>query len=195
MNNSKGQKKGFSEKQVKLIKRLLIQEPSKRNLCLFSVQIDSMLRSSDVLSLQVRDIQDHKGKVREEISIKQQKTGTTLSILLQEDTRKALTQFLEESGKEDQDFLFTAAKGNRKEHITLMGHSKLVKKWVSMIGLDPKEYATHSLRRTKSAIIYERTGNVEVVRQLLGQTSCVATSRYLGIDKKKSLEICKGVVL
>ncbi len=39
------------------------------------------------------------------------------------------------------------------------------------IGLDPLEFGTHSLRRTKATLIYKRTGNLRAVQLLLGSRS------------------------
>jgi integrase len=50
------------------------------------------------------------------------------------------------------------------------------------VGLDPALYGTHSLRRTKVALIYRRTGNLRAVQLLLGHTKLENTVRYLGIE-------------
>src|SRR5262249_48711312 len=55
-------------------------------------------------------------------------------------------------------------------------YSKLVKKWASYARLDPRKYSTHSLRRTKSSVVYARTGNLEVCRQILGHHSIANTA-------------------
>ena len=54
--------------------------------------------------------------------------------------------------------------------------------WVALIGLDPASYGTHSLRRTKVALLYKRTGNLRACQLLLGHTKLESTVRYLGID-------------
>jgi integrase len=41
---------------------------------------------------------------------------------------------------------------------------------------------THSLRRTKTTLIYRRTGNLRAVQLLLGHTKIEITVRYLGIE-------------
>jgi len=46
---------------------------------------------------------------------------------------------------------------------------------------DVSEYSTHSIRKTKSSVIYDRSKNVDAVRRLLGQSSVSATGTYLGI--------------
>jgi integrase len=39
-----------------------------------------------------------------------------------------------------------------------------------MIGRNPKQYGTHSLQRTKAALVYRRTENLRDVQLLLGHT-------------------------
>ena len=51
--------------------------------------------------------------------------------------------------------------------------------WVESIGLGRSAYGTHSLRRTKVALIYKRTGNLRAVQILLGHTKLESTVRYL----------------
>jgi integrase len=45
-----------------------------------------------------------------------------------------------------------------------------VDSWVLQLGLDPSNYGTHTLRRTKATLIYRRTKNLRAVQLLLGHT-------------------------
>jgi integrase len=65
--------------------------------------------------------------------------------------------------------------------------------WVARIGLDPKVFGTHSLRRTKATLIYRRTGNLRAVQLLLGHTKIESTVRYLGIEVDDALAIAEQV--
>ena len=67
--------------------------------------------------------------------------------------------------------------------------------WVTSIGLDPALYGTHSLRRTKVALIYRRTGNLRAVQLLLGHTKLESTVRYLGIEVDDALELSQQIDL
>ena len=58
-----------------------------------------------------------------------------------------------------------------------------------MIGRNPKEYGTHSLRRTKAPLVYRRTKNLRAAQLLLGRTKLESTVRYLGIEVDDALEI------
>jgi integrase len=42
--------------------------------------------------------------------------------------------------------------------------------WVLQLGLDPANYGTHTLRRTKASLIYRRTKNLRAVQLLLGHS-------------------------
>ena len=59
-------------------------------------------------------------------------------------------------------------------------YARLVDEWVTAIGLRREDYGTHSMRRTKAAMIYRTTGNLRVVQILLGHSKIDNTVRYLG---------------
>ncbi len=70
---------------------------------------------------------------------------------------------------------------------------RLVRSWVSAIGLDPGGYGTHSMRRTKAALIYRKTGNLRAVQLLLGHTKDDSTVRYLGVELEDALSIAEKI--
>lgn len=71
---------------------------------------------------------------------------------------------------------------------------KIVKKWSRELGVeDVSQYSTHSLRKTKPTVIYNKTKNVDAVRRLLGQSSVKATRAYLGIEDSDALEVARNI--
>ena len=66
-------------------------------------------------------------------------------------------------------------------------------RWHMRVGLDPRLFGTHSLRRTKATLIYRRTGNLRAVQLLLGHTKIESTVRYLGIEVDDALAIAEQV--
>ncbi|KHS41700.1 putative integrase [Novosphingobium subterraneum] len=56
----------------------------------------------------------------------------------------------------------------------------------------PSEYGIHSLRRTKTSIIYRATGNLRAVQILLGHSKIENTVRYLGIDVEDALVLAEN---
>jgi hypothetical protein len=59
------------------------------------------------------------------------------------------------------------------------------------VGLDPAAYGTHTLRRTRTSLIYRRTKNLRAVQILLGQSKLESTVRYLGIEVDDALEMAE----
>jgi integrase len=55
--------------------------------------------------------------------------------------------------------------------MTTRQYGRLLDEWIAEIGLAPSAYGTHSLRRTKAALIYRKTGNIRAVQLLLRTTT------------------------
>ncbi|PLR28737.1 integrase, partial [Caulobacter zeae] len=81
------------------------------------------------------------------------------------------------------------------DHVSTRQYARLVDKWVSMIELEPRAYGTHSLRRTKVAMIYKKTGNLRACQLLLGHRKLESTVRYLGIEVDDALEMSEQIDL
>ena len=61
--------------------------------------------------------------------------------------------------------------------------------------MDSTAYGTHSLRRTKAAQIYRKTGNLRAIQLLLGHTKIESTVRYLEIEVDDALSLPEQVEL
>jgi len=68
-----------------------------------------------------------------------------------------------------------------------------VRDWLSAIGPDPNACCTHSLRRTKAALIYRKTDSLRSVQLLLGHTKVDITVRYLGVELDDELSIAEKI--
>lgn len=77
------------------------------------------------------------------------------------------------------------------EHLSTRQYSRIVKAWVTSIGLDPVPNGTHTMRRTKASLIYRRTKNIRAVQILLGHTKLKSTVRYPGIEVDDTLEMAE----
>ena len=80
-----------------------------------------------------------------------------------------------------------------RPHISTREYGRLVRDWGKAIGLEPSGYGTHSMRRTKAAEIYRKTGNLRAVQLLLGHTKVDSTVRYLGVELEDALSISKKI--
>jgi integrase len=188
-----GQKAPFKPREVWAIRALLQIQGRLRELALFNLAIDSKLRGCDLVTLRVRDICVG-GRVNERAVIIQKKTHRPVQFELTEPTRQAVERLIAENDLRDEDYVFPSCM-NGCAHLSTRQYARTVTRWVACIGLDPHKYGTHSLRRTKAALIYKKTGNLRAVQLLLGHTKVESTVRYLGIDVDDALQISEQVEL
>ena len=178
--------------QVKTLRKLLEEKPLDS--LLLNLGVDLMLRSSDLLQLRIKDVMNESGTPKTEVKIKQKKTGKhTLNIPLSPNSIKVIKKFLID--RQLTDFIFTGQMSHfTRKPISTQQYAKIVKKWMQSIGVeDVSQYSTHSLRKSKPTVIYNRTKNVDAVRRLLGQSSVTATSAYLGVTDNSALELARTI--
>ena len=116
----------------------------------------------------------------------QQKAGRPVQFDLTSDVRASLLSWLERRGGSVNDYAFPS-RVDRDNHMSTRQYARLVDEWVIAIGLRSSDYGTHSLRRTKAAMIYKATGNLRAIQILLGHTKIENTVRYLGVDIEDAL--------
>jgi integrase len=173
------------------IRAKLHLELRARDLALFNLAIDSKLRGCDLVALRVDDVAPQ-GYAIDRANVRQRKTGRPVRFELTEQTRESLDAYLRSSGRKPGQVLFPG-RGGPDRSLTTRQYARLVERWVASIGLDPRKFATHSMRRTKATLIYRRTGNLRVVQLLLGHTRIESTVRYLGVEVDDALEIAEKI--
>ena len=109
---------------------------------------------------------------------------------LTEQTRQSVMKWIKTAHLNQGGYLFPSIV-NKKSHLSTRQYSRLVDRWIKSIGLDPRVYATHSLRRTKASLIYRRTKNLRAIQLLLGHTKLENTIRYLGIEIDDALDMAE----
>jgi len=186
-----GAKPPLRPKHVWSIRTKLQVEGRTRDLAMFNLAIDSKLRGCDVVALKVGDVAPN-GYAVDRATVRQRKTGQTVRFELTEQTRQAIDDYVRVAGKKPGEFLFTSRR-DRGRFMTTRQYARLVSDWIASIGLDPRLFGTHSLRRTKATLIYRRTGNLRAVQLLLGHTKIESTVRYLGIEVDDALAIAEQV--
>jgi integrase len=186
-----GAKPPLRPKHVWSIRTRLLVEERTRDLAMFNLAIDSKLRGCDVVALKVEDVAPN-GYAIDRATVRQKKTGRPVKFELTDQTRQAVDDYLKAASKRCGEFLFTGRRANG-QCMTTRQYARLVSEWVACIGLDPKLFGTHSLRRTKATLIYRRTGNLRAVQLLLGHTKIESTVRYLGIEVDDALSIAEQV--
>ena len=90
-------KKPLNQNQVKSLRKLVKDKPLHD--LLLNLSVDLMLRSSDLLSLKVKDVMNESGSVKTEVKVKQKKTGkTTLNIPLSKNSIDVIKKHLVDKG-------------------------------------------------------------------------------------------------
>jgi integrase len=184
-----GQKPPLKLKEVWTIRIRLEIARNTRDLALFNLAIDSKLRSCDLVKLRVLDV-THGATVASRAMVMQQKTKQPVQFELSEQTRDSISKWIEAAHLTNEDYLFKS-RFSGSPHISTRQYARTVEQWVAQIGLDPAAYGTHSMRRTKAALIYRRTKNLRAVQLLLGHTKLESTVRYLGIEVDDALEMAE----
>ena len=156
-----------------------------RDLAMFNLAVDSKLRACDLTALKVDDVAVG-GRIRSRAVVVQKKTGRPVQFEITEQIRDTVGRWIERAGLCPGRFLFPSRTCAGRP-ITTRHYFRLVSGRVASIGLDPSSYGTHSLRRTKAALIYRRTGNLRAVQLLLGHSKIENTVRYLGIEVEETL--------
>ncbi len=158
-----------------------------RDLALFNLAIDSKLRGCDLVRIQVRDVAQG-GKAVSRTTVMQQKTAHPVKFELTDQTREAVEAWIDQAQLTSGQFLFPSRR-HQSPHISTRQYARIVKGWVTLAGLNPRDYGTHTLRRTKATLIYQRTKNLRAVQLLLGHTKLESTVRYFGIEIDDALEM------
>jgi integrase len=186
-----GAKPPLRPKHVWSIRTKLQVEQRIRDLALFNLALDSKLRGCDVVALKVDDIAPG-GYSVDRATVRQRKTGRPVKFELSEATRQAVDDYLRAADKKAGDYVF-AGRRSPERSLSTRQYARLVSTWIASIGLDPRLFGTHSLRRTKATLIYRRTGNLRAVQLLLGHTKIESTVRYLGIEVDDAIAIAEQV--
>jgi integrase len=186
-----GQKAPFKPKEVWAIRMRLQQQHRSRELALLNLGIDSKLRGCDLVSLRVRDI-THGDRVASRAIVQQKKTGRPVQFEITAPAREAVEAWIREAQLRKEDFLFPS-RIHDSPHICTRQYARMLRGWLTDIGLDWRDYGTHSMRRTKATLIYRKTKNLRAVQLLLGHSKLESTVRYLGIEVDDALEISEQV--
>lgn len=159
----------------------ILRAGGKRNEMLFVLGINSALRISDLLSLAVSDVLDENGKVKEAVSLSEQKTGKNKLFPLNDAAKKVIAEYVEEARPDREAALFPSRKGDKA--ISRIQAWEILKNAAEEVGIP--NVGTHTLRKTFGYHIYMRTNNLGLVQKLLNHRSSGETLKYIGIDQSE----------
>lgn len=169
------------KKAIVRIKKILANHP--RDLCLFTVGINTAYRANELLSLKVAQV---KGlRVGDVLELKQSKTHKYRPVTLNATAIAAIQNLLETSQFKEDDFLFTGQRGV----LTVPTVSTMVKSWCRDVGLRGN-YGSHTLRKTWGYWQrVERGTSIPLLMEAFGHATQRQTLSYLGIQSDEIAEI------
>lgn len=186
-----GQKRPLKISHIWGIRIRLELEGKIRDLALFNLALDSKLRGCDLVKLKVSDVA-YGNSVSSRATVLQQKTGSPVQFELTKGTRDSVATWIRMAHLHSADYIFQSRVGSAK-HISTRQYNRIFHGWIEKLGLDNSLYSTHSMRRTKPYLIYQKTKNLRVIQLLLGHKKLESTVRYLGIEVDDALEISESI--
>lgn len=156
-----------------------------RDHALFVLGINSGLRISDLLKLKVSDVLDGK-KVRDRITMREQKTGKAKDFPLGKTAKKALDEHLVTWEHKPEDYLFRSRKG--KGALTRQQAYNIINDAARAVGIQ-EQIGTHTLRKTFGYWAYKQGVDITIIQKLLNHSAPSVTLRYIGITQDQLDEV------
>ena len=149
----------------------------ERDYCILSLFLNCGLRISELVGLNLSDIQGETLRVLG-------KGNKVRIVFLNDACQEALQDYLAVRrpicGK-DQNALFLSVQNTR---ISRSGVHALVKKHLQMAGIDSTQYSSHKLRHTAATLMLQNGVDVRAVQEVLGHEHLNTTEIYTHIDNE-----------
>ncbi|MCL6455013.1 MAG: site-specific integrase [Alicyclobacillus sp.] len=168
-------------KQIEAIKKIL-KASSLRSHVLFVLGINSGLRVSDLLNLILGDVAESKSKVKDRISLREEKTGKQKDFPLSDNAKKALQEYLRTREYEPSAPLFPSRKGGTP--LKRAQAWKILNDAARLAGIKER-IGTHTLRKTFAYHAYKSGQDITLIQKLLNHSSPAVTLRYIGITQEQ----------
>ena len=149
----------------------------ERDYCILTLFLNCGLRISELIGLDITDIREDALRVLG-------KGNKERTVYLNEACQEALRSYLAVrrpiSGK-DRNALFLSDRNQRISRATV---HVLVKKYLTMAGLDSTQYSAHKLRHTAATLMLQNGVDVKAVQEVLGHEHLNTTEIYTHIDNE-----------
>jgi integrase len=171
-------------KKIAQIKNLLRGQKRFRDLLLFVVGINTALRISDLLQLQIGHFLDKQQRIKSRFWIKEQKRGKRQEVVINNSIREALEEYLSAypgvASVPEHYVFFNMKACNYDEPIKRGQAWKLITSICHELGLNGN-FGTHSLRKTWGYHARMQGVDIALIMHKLNHESLAYTKRYLGI--------------
>ena len=169
-----------SKRHIANIKKILADKP--RDLCLFTLGINTAFRANELLAITVGQVRDV--GVGDTLTIKQRKTQTYRTVVFNENVVESMKHYLRQTSLADEDPLFTGLRGC----VTVPTVNRLVKGWCASVGLTGN-YGSHSMRKTWG--YWQRQNGADILNlvEAFGHATQRQTMAYLGLQPEDVMKL------
>lgn len=174
------------KKKIELMKQYL-KSKNERDYLMFIIGINTGLRVSDLLTLQVADV---KGK--QYIKLREKKRNKRRKILLPSQVKADIRKYIK--GKQLDEYLFKSREGENKP-ITRQRAYQILNEVARLPEIKLKEIGTHTLRKTFGYWQYRKYQNIVLLQDIFGHDSPKETLIYIGISQDEKDEAMKDFCL
>lgn len=174
------------KEKIEAMKKIL-RASTLRNELLFVLGINTGLRISDILALNVADVRMKKGIV-DRLELREHKTKKKRTIALSKKTSKLIERYLHNE-RPDASFeepLFLSQKGGKA--ISRQHAYDILNSAAKSVGITER-IGTHSLRKTFGYFAYKQGIDLAMIQKLLNHSSQTETLRYIGITQEQMDEV------
>ena len=163
-------------KAIKRIKKILADQP--RNLCLFTLGVNSAYRANELLSLTVDQV-DYL-RTGDQLEVMQTKTNKYRAVTVNQTTVNAIDKWLaaHPDAREGQPLFPSFQKG---KVISVPTVTNLLKKWCDEVGLRGN-YGSHTMRKTWGYWQYQKGTPIPLLMEAYGHATQRETLNYLCIQ-------------
>ena len=159
-----------------------------RNRCLFMIGVSTGGRISELLGLRLGDVYQNGRPVTDLLYSKSIVKGGEVSraVPVNRDGRQAVDELIswhiDYYGMTENDRpLFPSRNGQGQKPLSRRKAHDVLKMAFEAAGLNG-HIATHSLRKSFAQRLYEQTGDIFAVQEMLGHRSVATTQKYLGVN-------------
>ena len=191
----------LNNNEIRLVSACFTGTYEVRNRGLFLLGVSTGGRISELLSLRIADVWQNQKPVTDLLYDKSIVKGGEVSraVPVNTDGSRAIDALVnwhrEKYGTaHKQQPLFPSRNGQGKQRMTRRAAHNILKTAFMTAGLNG-HLATHSLRKSFAQRLYEQTGDVFVVQEMLGHKSIATTQKYLGVNYASVREAVQNMSL
>jgi integrase len=152
---------------------------------LFKFGLNTGLRISDILPVQLKNLYTIAGDFRDYFTLYEKKTGKEKKIKLNTALREAIRYYAQEENLMPESYLFWSKKAT---HLGRVQAYRVLKEASEVLGIE--NFGTHSLRKTWGYWTYKASQhNIGLIMDTFNHSSQSITLRYIGISQDQKDEL------